>query len=79
MRATGSQILCGCYMFQVHKVELPFLSYSVSVISVLSVTGKDYQPSKVNIGRRQWHPTPVLLPRKAHGRRSLLGCSPWGR
>ena len=29
--------------------------------------------------RRQWHPTPVLLPRKSHGRRSLLGCSPWGR
>ena len=29
--------------------------------------------------RRQWHPTPVLLPRKSHGRRSLVGCSPWGR
>ena len=28
---------------------------------------------------RQWHPTPVLLPRKSHGWRSLLGCSPWGR
>ena len=29
--------------------------------------------------RRQWHPTPVLLPGKSHGRRNLLGCSPWGR
>ena len=29
--------------------------------------------------RRQWHPTPVLLPGKSHGRRSLEGCSPWGR
>ena len=29
--------------------------------------------------RRQWHPTPVLLPRKSHGRRGLVGCSPWGR
>ena len=27
---------------------------------------------------RQWHPTPVLLPGKSHGQRSLLGCSPWG-
>ena len=27
--------------------------------------------------RRQWHPTPVLLPGKSHGRRSLVGCSPW--
>ena len=29
--------------------------------------------------RRQWHPTPVLLPGRPHGRRSLVGCSPWGR
>ena len=28
--------------------------------------------------RQQWHPTPVLLPGKSHGRRSLVGCSPWG-
>ena len=28
--------------------------------------------------RRQWHPTPVLLPGKSHGRRSLVGCNPWG-
>ena len=28
---------------------------------------------------RQWQPTPVLLPGKSHGRRSLEGCSPWGR
>ena len=29
--------------------------------------------------RKRWHPTPVLLPGKPHGRRSLVGCSPWGR
>ena len=29
--------------------------------------------------RRQWHPTPVLLPGKSHGWKSLVGCSPWGR
>ena len=29
--------------------------------------------------RRQWHPTPVLLPGKSHGRRSLVCCGPWGR
>ena len=27
----------------------------------------------------RWHPTPVLLPGKSHGRRSLEDCSPWGR
>ena len=29
--------------------------------------------------RRQWHPTPVLLPGKSHGWRSLVGCNPWGQ
>ena len=29
------------------------------------------------IRRRQWHPTPVLLPGKSHGQRSLVGYSPW--
>ena len=28
--------------------------------------------------RRQWHPTPVLSPGRSHGRRSLVGFSPWG-
>ena len=32
----------------------------------------------VPLWRRQWHPTPVLLPGKSQGRRSLVGCSPWG-
>ena len=27
----------------------------------------------------RWHPTPALLPGKSHGRRSLVGHSPWGR
>ena len=42
-------------------------------------------PEHVNIhflawnGRRQWHPTPVLLPGKSHGWRRLVGFSPWGR
>ena len=27
----------------------------------------------------KWQPTPVLLPGKSHGQRSLVGCSPWGR
>ena len=28
--------------------------------------------------RRRWHPTPVLFPGKSHGRKSLVGYSPWG-
>ena len=50
--------------------------------------GRKKQKEPINIGylrlgsgfrrRRQWHPTPVLLPGKSHGQRSLVGCSPWG-
>ena len=29
--------------------------------------------------RREWQPTPVFLPGKPHGQRSLAGYSPWGR
>ena len=29
--------------------------------------------------RRKWQPNPVFLPRKSHGRRSLVGYSPRGR
>ena len=32
--------------------------------------------SHMLVRRRQWHPTPVLLPGKSHGWRSLVGCSP---
>ena len=32
-----------------------------------------------SLRRRQWHPTPVLLPGKSHGWRSMVDCSPWGR
>ena len=29
--------------------------------------------------RRKWQPTPAFLPGESHERRSLVGCSPWGR
>ena len=31
------------------------------------------------VGRRQWHPTPVLLPGESHGQRSQVGYRPWCR
>ena len=36
----------------------------------------DFTSSHVQMWRRQWHPTLVLLPGKSHGRRSLAGFSP---
>ena len=43
------------------------------------VDGNDYTNYKAVMIVRQGHPTPVLLPGKSHGWRSLVGCSPWGR
>ena len=48
-------------------------SFSFSISPSNEYSGLDF------FQRRQWHPTPVLLPGKSHGRRSLVGCSPWGR
>ena len=28
--------------------------------------------------RREWQPSPVLLPGESHGQKSLAGYSPWG-
>ena len=36
-------------------------------------------PRGLHLDIPQWHPTPVLLPGKSHGWRSLVGYSPWGR
>src|SRR5574340_572835 len=54
-------------------VSLSILVSSVRMCS--SGIAGSYSQSR----RRQWHPTPVLLPGKSHGQRSLVGCSPRGR
>ena len=49
------------------------------LICMLKLVGiSEYEENYVSNRRRQWQPTPVLLPGKSHGRRSLVGCSPWG-
>ena len=48
--------------------------YRCKILKILANRIKQYIRQ-----RRQWHPTPVLLPGKSHGRRSLVGCIPWGR
>ena len=39
---------------------------------------KRLSSSSICVRRKQWRPTPVLLPGKSYGQRSLVGCSPWG-
>ena len=47
--------------------------------SALEATGNRIALPAAHLQRRQWQPTPVLLPGKSHGWRSLVGGSPWGR
>ena len=46
---------------------------------VSSIAGRPLTVWATRERRRQWQPTPVLLPGKSLGRRSLIGYSPWGR
>ena len=46
--------------------------------SLLEEKSHDLSRFHIKGRRRRWHPTPVLLPGKSHGQRSLVGCSPWG-
>ena len=54
--------------------------FLISLITILFIAENFFKNTSLILGwRRQWHPTPVLLPGKSHGQRSLVGCSPWGR
>ena len=63
-----------------HQAPLSFI-ISLSLLKFMSIEwvilSNIYPPSKLSPRKRQWHPTPVLLPGKSHGRRGLVGCSPW--
>ena len=64
-----------CLLWPAHSLGKTLLAFDL-LHSVLQ--DKICLLLQVFIGRRQWHPTPVLLPGKSHERRSLVGCSPWG-
>ena len=61
------------------SILMRWMNLESIIQSEVSQKEKDKYHILTHIWRRQWHPTPVLLPGKSHGRRSLVGCSPWGR
>ena len=67
-------------MISVHFQGKPF---NITVIRDYAPTGNaegaEFERFYEDLRRRQWHPTPVLLPGASHGQRSLVGCSLWGR
>ena len=53
--------------------------HTVKAFSIVIEAEKDFFcNSFVFSWRRNWQPTPVLFPGKSHGRRNLVGYSPWG-
>ena len=62
-----------CFILKDSQINLGFLVAS-SICIKRSV--EIWLPGYLNLARRS---TPVLLPGKSHGRRSLVGRSPWGR
>ena len=64
----------------INKTVVMFTRFFFSILSILSsqLSGWTLSSDRVQFQRRQWHPTPVLLPGNSHGWRSLVGCNPWG-
>ena len=60
-------------MYNSHTIQFTHLKYTIPISMIFSVFTELFSHY------HGWHPTPVLLPGKSHGRRSLVGCSPWGR
>ena len=77
------QVLCSLW-FSPLDVSETFSCKGLVYIPTNSVRGFPFlhtlpSPAFTVCRLWQWHPTPVLLPGKSHGQRSLVGCSPWGR
>ena len=82
------------YLTQIStNTTLEILLFDTSLSTThISLDGSDDKASTYSAGdlslipaaggfpwRRKWQPTPVFLPGKSHGQRSLAGYSPWGR
>ena len=61
-------------LFSCFHISLNVRAHSSELEAILGVL----VTNNTSEWRRQWQPTPVLLPGKFHGQRSLVGCSPWG-
>ena len=80
---------CFSISYEAHRVQLNFGGQyrwdNFTFVKKLQVKTNIQYSQDQNISilmlvrKRQWLPTPVLLPGKSHGWRSLVGCSPWGR
>ena len=59
------------------KLRVPTIGPPGNSPHVTLIGNQSCDPPKLHWWRRQCQPSPVLLPEKSHGQRSLVGCSPW--
>ena len=80
MHAPNLQAIC---MLELHGSIFPFEASLVAQTVKASACNAGDLGSIAGLGRSpgegNGNPTPVLLPGKSHGWRSLMGYSPWGR
>ena len=76
--------ICSSSVYISPSVCYPPVYPSIIHLSTTYLLSPSTYPAIANLAsllhfnwRRKWHPTPVLLPGKSHGQRSLVGYSPW--
>ena len=72
-------LACGCILAS-HVCLHHHMAIALGFLFIYNgYTGTDLGPTLVHYPwRRKWQPTPVFLPEKSHGQRSLADYSPWG-
>ena len=71
-------IACDIFIYKMEYTSVRINNY-LFLFCLIKAVNLKFNHLNLLFWRRQWHPPPVLLPGKPHGRRSLVGCSPWGR
>ena len=77
--------LLYCYHLKILLIFFLLICFIRNALSsIMDINTHNQGSIKQNIflrlgWRRKWQPIPVFLPGESHGRRSLVGCSPWGR
>ena len=66
--SSGHRTGKGQFSFQSPRKAMPKNAQTTAQLHSSHILGR----------RRQWHPTPIVLPGKSHGQRSLVGYNPWG-
>ena len=77
MREPKGKVLCIGLSIITNRHPWSIYAQTVNRLPTMQVTQVQSLSQKIP-WRRKWQPTPVFLPGKSHGQRSLVGYSPWG-